>query len=186
MNFTELVTEVKLWAKAPHMDGGIRSAIRVVTLKAHRKAKFWRDLKTVNVTGLTSDFVQQLDILTYFPNFRQLQSVEGCNLVEIGDLLDEFGAAKVNIALMAGTSLNIKRDTPIGSVVVSYWADPIVAPEESYSSWIAATQPDLIIAAAAARVLAWNAESEIYKAASTEEATQWLELLQNNVEGIGR
>lgn len=186
MNFAELVTETQLWAKAPHMDGAIRSAIRAVTLKYHRKEKFWRDLSTVSITGLTSDFVQVIDIAANLPRFRQLFSVEGCTIVQPGDLLDQDGHTRTNIATLAGTSLNIKKNTNITGLVVSYYVDPVVSPENLYTSWIADLQPDLIIAGAAARALAWNAESEILQTALKEEATQWAELLQNNIEVIGR
>lgn len=186
MNFAELVVETQLWAKAPHMDAAIRSAIRSVTLKYHRKEKFWRDLKTVSMTGFPGEFVQVIDIASNFPNFRQLQSVENCTVVQPGDLLDDFGYARINIAVLAGTVLNIKRSAPLTSFAVTYYSDPVVAPETAYASWIATTQPDLIICGAAARALAWNAESEIYQAAVKEEASQWVELLQNNIEGQGR
>ena len=106
--------------------------------------------------------------------------------MQAGDILNEYGGQRLNIALLAGTNLNIKRDSNITSLAVTYYRDPIVSPEGSYASWIATTQPDLIIAGAAARVLAWNAESEIYKAAVAEEGSQWMELLQNNIESKGR
>lgn len=187
MNFSELVTEVTLWAKAPHMDAGIRAAIRSVTLKYHRKEKFWRDISTVQLVGLpTTDFVQVINITANFPRFRQLLSVDGCEIVQPGDLLQQDGRPRLNMAILAGTSLNIKRSIAFNSIAVSYYQDPTVSPEGSYASWIADTQPDLIVCGAAARVLAWNAESEIYKAAVVEEQQQWIELLQNNIEGQGR
>ncbi len=185
MNFAELVAEVQIWVKQPAMEGAIRSAIRAVTLKYHRRDKFWRDLTTVAITNLPSDAVQYLDIATHLPYFRQLKHVEGCEIMEFDDLVDLDGFSRYNVAMMAGTNLNIKRESPITGLNVTYYRDPIVT-EGGYTSWIAETQPDLIICGAAARALAWNAESEIFRAAKTEEMEQIRELLANNIEGIGR
>ncbi len=186
MNFTELVAEVQIWVKRPDMDAAIRSALRAVTLKYHRKEKFWRDLLSVTVTGLALDTVQVVDIATWLPRFRQLHSVEGCTIVEANNLYDEDSYARTNIAFLAGTSLNIKLTAPATTRVISYYADPIVSPEISFQSWIADTQPDLLITGAAGRAMAWKNESEIYQAAILEERTQWAELLQNNIESVGR
>ncbi len=185
MNFAELVAEVQVWVKQPSMDGAIRSAIRAVTLKYHRKDKFWRDLETVTLVNLPNEAVHSLDIATHLPYFRQLKNVQGCDIVEFDDLTDADGFSRYNIALMAGSSLNIKMASPITGLTITYYRDPIVT-EAAYTSWIAETQPDLIICGAAARALAWNAESEIYRAAAMEEAQQWQELRANNIEGIGR
>ena len=186
MTFNELVAEVQIWVNRPDMDAAIRSAVRAVTLKYHRKEKFWRDLESVSLVGLPLDTVQLVDIATYLPGFRQLLSVEGATIVEAHDLYDEAGYARTNIAFLAGTSLNIKHYGPRSSVAVSYYKDPVVAPENLYASWIADTQPDLLIAGAAARSLAWKNESEIFAAATLEERSQWAELLQNNIESVGR
>jgi hypothetical protein len=186
MTFNELVAEVQIWVNRPDMDAAIRSAVRAVTLKYHRKEKFWRDLESVSLVGLPLDTVQLVDINTWLPGFRQLLSVEGATIVEAHDLYDENGLARTNIAFVAGTSLNLKYYGARSSSVISYYKDPVVSPEASYASWIADTQPDLIIAGAAARALAWKNESEIFAAATLEERTQWAELLQNNIESVGR
>lgn len=186
MTFDELYAETQLWVNRPDMESAVRSAIRSVTLKYHRKEKFWRDLLSVTLINLPQDTVQQVDIIANLPRFRQLHSVEGCTIVEANDLFDSDGFSRNNIAFLAGTALNFKMYAPVTDRVVTYYADPIVSPDAAYVSWIADTQPDLLIAGAAARSLAWKNESEIYQAASLEERVQWAELLQNNIESIGR
>lgn len=181
MDFAELVTETQLWLKRPDMDGAVRSALRAATLKYHRKEKFWRDRKTVSVAPAA-----QLDIATTFPQFRQLASVSGAVIVDADYLLDRDGYELQNIAFLAGTSLNLKLTPWPESIAVTYYVDPVVSPEPQYSSWIADQQPDLLIAAAVAKCMSFAAESDIYKAAKVEEQSQWVELLQNNIESVGR
>ena len=186
MTFTELVTEILLITKRPDWDARARSALRAQTLLWHRTDKYWADLATVPVTGLTSDFTQALDIATWFPNFRQLASVESCDIVQFGDLLDENGFERTNIALMAGTSLNIKRNVEITSVTVTYFRDPVVSPENLYSSWIADRFPDLLINASALDLLGKQNETEIAQFCRVQVAAQAQSLKMCSIEGQGR
>lgn len=195
MTFTEIFNEVVGWTNRPDLDANTRSAIRAATLKYHRKEKFWRDVNTVPLAGLAPVNGVILIPLASLPRFRQAAYVRipataaggerYLSIVSFDDMVDLDGYAKDNIAFFAGTQLNIKSSSNPTTLEVCYWQDPIVSPEGAYSSWIADLQPDLIIASAAAKVFAFDNESEIFKAAVAEEAFQWLELLQNNTETVG-
>lgn len=195
MTFTELVNEVYSWTKRPDMIAQTESAVRSATLKYHRKEKFWRDLAVVTPV-LAPATVQLVDLAAECPRFRQVAYVRipasanqpetFLDIVDANDLLDADGYAKDNIAFFAGTQLNIKSSWAPSSIEICYWKDPLVTPAVSYTSWIADTQPDLLIASAAARIFAFDNENEIFRAATMEEAAQWQELQQNNTEVIGR
>lgn len=192
MTFDEILAEVNEWTKRPDLEASARSAIRTATLYYHRREKFWKDLITVTVGGMASGFIQQIDIADKLPNFRQLNGVRVTGydrfleIVNANDLLDLDGYARTEIVFPAGTVLNVKCVSPVESLDITYWRDPIVSPSNLYVSWIAAEQPDLIIAAAAARVLAFDNESDLYRAAKVLEAEQWMQLIQTNLEAQGR
>ena len=195
MSFDEIVAAVIVWTKRPDLLSATYSAIRGVTLKYHRRHKFFKDLKFVNITNPTPSVgVLVLDISSNFPQWRQFAAINyGGTTVPFkeafaNDLLDADGYAKTNIFLVAGTSLNLKGNLGLSSIDVTYFSDPILGLSDGtgYSSWIANEQPDLIIAAAAARVLAFDNESEIYKAATAEATEQFATLVESNLEAQGR
>jgi hypothetical protein len=194
MNFAELVTEVILWTKRPDLVSATNSAIRRNTLKWHRKEKWARDL--VTITGIANPTPGQaiavIPIASNFPRFRQFASVRvdqntrPLDALQLDDNYDLDGYARNNVYLVAGTNLNIKAaGGGFLTIDASYYQDPI-AVSAGYSSWIADDYPDLIACGAAAEILAFDNESEIYKAAKASEAEQFTLLRANNLETEAR
>lgn len=152
-NRPDLVTETKL-------------AVRQATLAAHRSDFYPRDRIELGLP-LTSAALFQLDIPTYFPNWRAFNylrpydTVTGSlsNIILGPDemlvpeaVLDEYLVEKVNIWYVAGNNVNIKLEAAYGGLLVGYYANPVLAPEGAYESWIAREQPALIVLDAAKRI----------------------------------
>lgn len=195
MNFSELVAETIIWTKRPDLVAATNSAIRRNTLKWHRKEKWPRDL--VTITGIANptpgQAVAVIPIAANFPRFRGQfaavsvdQSVRPLDPLAFDDNFDLDGFARNNVYLVAGTNLNIKAaGGGFLTVDASYYRDPI-AIESGYESWIADDYPDLIACGAAAEILAFDNESEIYKAAKASELEQFTLLRSNNLESEAR
>lgn len=189
MNFAELRDEVFTWTKRPDLVSATNSAIRRNTFKYHRIQPWYRDLVVLNeIPNPTPDSpVVVVDIPTTFPRFRRFAEIritgqrKPLTPMEVNNELDLDGYSRTKVYLIAGTNLNIKWYSGFPTFDVAYYQDPI-AIETGYTSWIATDYPDLIICASAAEVLAFDNESEIYKAAKMTEAEQYKLLLSNSLE----
>jgi hypothetical protein len=60
-------------------------------------------------------------------------------LDEIGPtaIFDEYMIEKTNVWYLGGTNLNIKPAAAINGLLVGYYSNPIVQPDDAYNSWIA-------------------------------------------------
>lgn len=164
MNLAELTAEVISWTNRPDLTGPTQSAIRRVTLALHRKHAFWRDL-----SALTKTTLNQVDsvALTDFTRFRGLSHVINTmtgtpiSIVIADDLWDPLTTyQRTDIVFAAGSTLNIRLSASSDSVTFYYFQDPDIS-TSTYSSWIAETQPDAIIAGAVHRVLSERGETAI-------------------------
>lgn len=185
--------EVYLWTKRPDLAASTQSAIRNATLKYHRKQKFFKDLVVQNGVANPTPALQTAVIpISTFPQWRQFKSIKlagqdaSFGLADPDVLVDQYGYSLYNIYLVAGTNLNVKSAAAFAAIDVTYYQDPIVWPSGAYSSWIANEQPDLIICAAAAQVLSFDNEQEIFKTATIAAQDNWLSLLSSNTEEQGR
>lgn len=197
-NRSDLVAESKL-------------AIRQATLAAHRSDYFPRDLIELLVApGSASIF--QLDIPTYFLNwraFKYLRPYDSVGAALSGILigaaeflapdaiLDEYLVEKVNVAYVAGNNLNVRLQEAYDSLIVGYYANPILSPEASYESWIAREQPAVVVLDAAARVLTAIGYEEaagrlrimlygVGGSPANPTGGEYMLLKQSALEGVGR
>lgn len=151
----------------PDLVAETKLAVRQATLAAHRSELFPRDLKEL-VLPLTSLSVFQLDIPSYFPNWRKFEYIRPYTVLTgtpsdilisanefLGPdaILDEYLIEKVNVAYVAGNNLNIKLQAAYDGLLVGYYQNPVLSPEASYESWIAREHPSVIVLDAAMRVL---------------------------------
>lgn len=188
-----LVTECNRWTKRPDLDAATRAAIRGVTLKYHRMQKLFKDLATVLVPNPdVTQQVAQIDIPTFFPQWRQFKSIKNdgsdksYTVADPNQLLDLDGYSLLDVYLVAGTTLNVKSGGGFQNLNVIYYKDPIIATDATYNSWIATEQQDLIVCAAAVRVLSFDNESDIAKIALAEEKAQAATFFASNLEEQGR
>lgn len=151
----------------PDLVAETKLAVRQATLAAHRSELYPRDRKEVALP-LTSSMLFQLDIPSYFPNWRKFDWIRPYTVLTgspspilitdnefltPGAVLDEYLVEKVNVAYVAGTNLNVKLQTAYDGLLVGYYQNPVLSPEASYESWIAREHPAVIVLDAAMRVL---------------------------------
>jgi hypothetical protein len=188
--WAELVTEVMTLTNRTQLivetDIAIRNAIRT----AHKSGKYWRDLKTAQITP-TQGLVQSFD-LTSLPRMRQVAYLKSAEVdryftsATIDGLLDADGCALADIYWGLGNSLNIRARVPELTYELAYYAYPVVFPKEQLSSWIVDTHTDLIVLWAASSVLTAAGEQEIKKGIDQLAAISFVDLIQDNLEIQGR
>ncbi len=145
-------------------DAAIRQAVRV----AHRAGSFWRDLVSLDITGLdTTQALQIIDLSAIAPNFKQLAHIgptDGVGFydpVDIKDLMDPDNLYKTDVCYGMGQNLIVRPASAVENMTLVYWKFPVVLPLADLDSWIAEKFPDLIICWAAATVLTLVGETEI-------------------------
>jgi hypothetical protein len=177
-NKSNLVTET---------DIAIRQAVRM----AHRLGKFWRDLVTVPLSGLTVQALQTLDLSVY-ADFRQLAILQSPMLdkpldpVTILDLTDPDGYFRPDVCYAIGTTLNIRARTPSDSYTLTYWKLPIVGDVTLLNDWIAAQHEDYVVLQASANIFAMIGEQEIKTRIESLAAQAKTDILSDNAEFVGR
>lgn len=195
--FSDLLAEVYTITNRSDLVAETSLALRQATLAAHRSDVYPGDMTEVLITP-TAASVFSLDIPTLFPNWRQFAYIRPYDpdtdspadyLLEFilpDGIFDEYLVAKVNVAYVAGTNLNIKLAADYGGFLVGYYQNPVLSPDASYSSWIATQHPACIIIDAAARVMHLigyeDAASRLKKLGEMELAL----FRQSNLEAMGR
>lgn len=171
MTFDEIVTEVRLWTKRGDIDDKIKSAIREVTLRAHRLDYFWRDRIEAQVGWVAPQAIVDLNVVSVLTRFRAVDYVRYwepstkalgnfLDYVNPRDLMDDYNYEKSNRYYMAGDVLKLKFDIPSAGAQIGYFCNPVVYPYTSYASWIADQFPDLIIKGATAAVFNTTGKQE--------------------------
>lgn len=168
---------------------GLRQTVRL----AHKSAKFWRDLITVPVLNLdTSVQVQEIDIPTNAPRFRQLAYLRNPDAidqyykpVDIADLLDEDNYGRVDVCWGFGTKLCVRAYTPLASYTLAYFAYPNITPA-TFADWIADDFFDLLVIGTAMNVLQLVGEQEIKGNLEKLFAIELTELKSTNLEIVAR
>lgn len=168
--FTDLVSGsdgVYSITNRPDLVAETKLAVRQATLAAHRSEKWFKDKAEVYLP-LTLAAAFQLDIPTYFPNWRQFEYLRPFNsisqspasfilgpdeMLATDAIFDEYANEKTNVWYVAGSNLNIRLATSWDSWLIGYYSNPVISPEANYESWIAREQPAIIVIDAAMRVL---------------------------------
>ncbi len=156
-----LLTDVYEITKRPDKSSLTTLAIKHATLKTHRFADFSRDiLRQVVAVSPDSDFRYTID-LTAYPQFRRFISLvefqaSGVSSIDFEFLKSEnifrdYRVEKQDYAYILGTDLILRASKAVTSLELTYYAHPIVT-DVGYSSWIADSYPDIIVAAAVAEV----------------------------------
>ncbi len=210
--FDDTLAEVYTLTGRPDLVAETKIALRQATLAAHLSEVFPRDRVEIPLT-LTSAQIFQLDIPTYFPNWRSFAYIRPYDLttgsfsdIIIGPdqfiapdgIFDEYLIEKVNVAYVAGNNLNIRLSAAYGGLVVGYYQRPVLTPDAAYESWIAREHPAVVILDAAKRVLDIIGYQEaaarlgilLYGPppgnAANPTGGEYMQLKQANLEGAGR
>lgn len=181
MTFAELVAEVIAITKRPDMQTRIESAVRAATLKAHHSDFYYKDLHEVAVQ-FTNPFILQSFVPTEIaPNFRKAKYIRVWigedngdagvfyTPIQIENSTDLYGLTKTEVFYMAGQNLQLRSSVAIDKVLFGCYLHPVITPEASFSSWIAAEMPYAII---------YEAARSIFKSvAFTEQANEYAQLV---------
>lgn len=138
-------------------------AVRQATLAAHRSDYYKKDIVELLVSP-GSAAVHQLDISSLFPNLRNFAYIRPYDSVGASPasflleplkpdgIFDEYLVEKVNVYYVAGNNLNVKLAAAFDSFLVGYYSNPVLSPDAAYESWIARSQPALIVIDATRRI----------------------------------
>lgn len=164
--FDDILAEVYSLTQRSDLIAETKIAVRQATLAAHRSEYFKKDLEELSLP-LTSSSVFQLDIPTYFPNWRSFAFIRPYDVLtgnfakivlgpnqEIAPdaIFDEYLDEHVNVWYIGGSNLNIRFESAFDGLVVGYYKNPVLTPDAAYESWIAREQPAVIVIDAAKRV----------------------------------
>lgn len=203
MNFTDLVNEVYSLTNRPDLVNETQSAIRSATLRAHH-LDFWPKDLVEQYTGFTeASFYQQLPIQSiplfrnikyirkYYPNGSDPIIVPGNWYYSRGKnlpdgkffefltpeaTLDSYGVNKVDVAYLAGATIQIKSGDSFQYVLMGYYQHPNIVPA-TYTSWIAIEFPYAIVYDAVCTIFKMIGYDEQYQAMQELRRMEY-ELLQ--------
>ena len=165
--FDSMIGDINSLSGRPDLADETQLALRTATNNAHFCDAFPRDLVTTSVQLPNASYLTQLDLPTQFPKLRGLSQLrplgadyqpvnlpldQQIKIIELGDIYDDYGAVKTNIAYLAGDKINIRSLHNSYGFIVDWYKAPLVRREE-YNSWIAQLYPDVIVYWAASIVL---------------------------------
>lgn len=194
MTLNELRDEVFLITGRPDREAETLSAIRSVTLAAHQKEFYYRDIKENGIDLGEEKYVHSWDYRTLIPRWRAFKYFRKSDslgsdgspitLLSVEQALDAYGTERQDSAYLAGDNLQINSSTTLRYARVGWYENPDVT-QAGYSSWIADSHPFLIVYAAAARIfrsIGRQEEAAAYRALAQEETVA---LNVSNIQGVG-
>lgn len=185
--YSEIVAGVVAWTNRPEATAEIDLAIRQAVRAAHNSGKFFKDLNTLSVTGLTTSQIQTIDLASSAPLYRRLATVKPTGYdveykeTDILNLFDNDRFPRTDVYWLVGNTLTIRAAAAVPDITVTYYKNPTTSPISSLDSWIGNEYQDLIICWAAATILNLVGEQEIKVRAEAIAAVGLRDLLANNL-----
>ena len=196
MNFPELVDAVAIKTGRPDQQDAIRLALREATLWAHLFDLWRRDVVEIPINYDPAVFTGQLLLDTYLPGLRKVcywrkydpltQAVgEYLKQVDPDNLYDQFKTKKTNVYYLAGRVVNWFSSSSDAGHIIAYWKLPNID-VDNYTSWIATSNPFLLINHAAATIFASIGQQDEARSKMALAQAQMQELGVNEIESAGR
>jgi hypothetical protein len=188
----DLFADVVTWTNKPALQAETTIALRQAIRAAHKSGKYWKDLATVQLTGLPADQVQHVDIATNFPQFRQVAYIKYAGTdrwlkpLAVDDLVDEWDNPRTGVYYGIGTDLVLRPEMPTEDYEVCYYKLPIVSPAAQVNTWIGIEHPEVIVLWAASTILALHGEQEIKSRVDQLFVIALQDLQSDNIEIVGR
>ena len=194
--FTDLCDDVYTITNRPDLINETKLAVKAATLKIHQSDYYYRDLIEQGIAFLTSDYIQQFDIYSLFPNYRALKYIrrydnsgtgaakEFFEILSPTHLLDAYGNDRTGVAYVAGTVVNIKSFYQFQYAIIGLYNNPVVS-EDAYNSWVAVSHRYAIIYEAARVVfkqIGFDEQSTQFQGLVTE---QLAEVKASNIISVG-
>lgn len=170
MNLTDLQAAVVTETKRPDLVPETLQKVLEATLSCHLTDNYIFDIVESQVVFNDCEYIQELD-LTLIPQFRAANYLRKAPLdeynkpiwrgrernflkhVDLSDVIDNYGYEKQDVWYQAGTQINIKSSTRLQYLLLGYYTYPMIGnTDATYSSWIAANMPYVIIYRAAGTI----------------------------------
>jgi hypothetical protein len=178
----------------PDLEAETELALRTATVNAHLCDAFPRDLFVSSVQLPNASYMFSMNIPSLFPGLRGLSQIRlldstmqpvvvspenEVKIIELGDIYDDYGNLKNQVAYLAGDSVNVRSYYNTYGVLVSWFKSPSLRRAE-YNSWIAQLYSTVIVYWAASIVLDTNGNEA--KAKKYMDMTQQIHIpfLKNN------
>lgn len=186
--YDAMVADVVNLTKRPDLEEEIEIAVRTATTNCHMCDAFPRDAEQTVVQLPNASYLTSLDLPTLFPRVRGFSKILALDvdynpviltdgseieIIELGDIYDDYGSLKNNVAYQAGDKLNIRCLMNSYGYSVTWLRAPATR-RADYSSWIAQLYPDVILYWAASIVL--DTSGNEAKAAKYMKMTQDINL----------
>lgn len=192
--FAELLTDVYTLTNRPDLASETKLAVRAATLKAHHSDYYYKDLKEIGVSFLSSETLQRLDYKDIEPLYRSLKYLRKCELdgtpaeflelITTEQTLDSYSVHREDVCYVAGLEIKIRSLDARQYYLMGCYVHPKVL-EANYDSWIADEYPLAIIYEAAATVfktIGFDEQVAVYKKLVADE---YAELKLNNIVANG-
>jgi len=172
--FDAMVNDVITLTARPDLAEETALAVRTATNSAHFSDAYPRDLVTQSVQLPNGSYQTSMNIPTLFPKLRGLSAIKALDVngaplavsadskievIELGDIYDDYETLRNNIAYIAGENVNVRSLTSSYGYLVEWFKAPEVR-RDTYNSWIAQLYPDVILYWAASLVLDTNGNEE--------------------------
>ena len=182
MQLSELVSEVYVQTNRPDLVEKTSSAIRAATLLAHHSDFYKKDILETGISFDTAAYKQSLDT-DVVPRYRKLKWIrkydnvselpgEFLTVIDVPEILDDYGIERENIAYEAGQNIQISSNTELQYMLMGVYVSPDVT-SLNYNSWVADNFPYLIIHDAAAKVFQSIGNLEQAKAQKVDRNEQF-------------
>lgn len=195
MTLNELIQEVYSLTNRPDLINETLSAVKAATLKVHGSDFYFKDLFESGVDAGASSYIQSIDLKGLISNYRSLKyirkydavgSMAGrfLDIVNPGEILDDYGIERQDIAYEAGRLLQVKMSTQEQYFLFGCYLYPIVT-TTGYTSWIADEYPYSIVFDAVAKIYGMLQKTEARDYYASESGIVVAELKGSNIDAVG-
>lgn len=172
--YDSMLADVISLTNRPDLEAETAIALRSATTNAHLTDAYFRDCAVTQVQLPNGANQWGIDIPTMFPNFRGCGQVRPADInqnliilppeqrievVELGDVYDDYGSLRTRIAYCSGSTLVVRSPVTSYGLAVEWFQAPNTR-REWYNSWIAQMAPAVIVLWAAAMVFSTNGNEE--------------------------
>lgn len=172
--YDNMLEDVYSLTNRPDLTAETALALRAATTNVHLTDAYFRDVATSVVQLPNGTNQWGIDIPTVLPNFRGCGQVRPTDInqnlvvlapehrievVELGDIYDDYGSLRTKIAYASGSTLVVRSPINSYGLAIEWFQAPNTRRTE-YNSWIAQMVPTPIILWAAALVLSTNGNDE--------------------------
>ena len=183
--FDSLLADIIVLTNRPDLEDESHIALRAATRNAHFSDFYPRDCQISSIQLPSMGYTAQLDVPSLFPMLRGIDRIQlldaqylpvsftpesQIQVAELGDIYDDFGRVRNNIAFLAGSNLNVRSILQGYGLLVTWFKSPQTK-RELFDSWIAQEYPEVITF--------WAASIVLDTSGNEAKAQKYLQLVQN-------